>query len=135
MKEATGSASRAAARAPARRHKASEERRAEIAAATMAILAEEGLHAWTTSALARRVGVSEACLFRHYPAKEDILADAVGRAADELRRRIEAYRPSGDAWQGARGLVLTLLGFVEQTGGAPLVVLSGHAAPVSRGLQ
>jgi len=124
-----------AAPRPARRHKPAAERRDEILKATLTILAEDGLHAWTTARLAARVGVSEAGLFRHFASKEEILLSAVSGAADELRARVQGYQGRGDAWERARGLVLTVLDFVEQTGGAPLVLLSGHVAQVSKAIR
>jgi AcrR family transcriptional regulator len=117
------------------RRRSRDERRAQIGAATLAILAEDGLHAWTTAALARRVGVSEASLFRHFRDKDEILVSAVSGAADSLGARIREYRGEGPAWEQARGLIGELLGFVEETGGAPLVLLSGHVLRISPALR
>jgi AcrR family transcriptional regulator len=114
-----------------RTHRPAEQRRDEITAAALRILAEDGLHALTTAALARRVGLSEASLFRHFRSKEDILLAAVRGAAESLHARIRDYRGEGDAWERARGLMLELLTFMEETGGAPMVVLSGHVVRVS----
>lgn len=116
--------------AAVRQYKSGEERREEIVRATLAILAEEGMHAWTTSALAERVGVSEATLFKHFDSKDHILSAALQQQAEELRGRIEAYRPRGSAWERASGLARQVLGYLEETEGGPLVILLGQAARI-----
>lgn len=113
-----------------RQYKSGDERREEIVRATLAILAEEGLHAWTTSALADRVGVSEATLFKHFDSKDAILSAALQRQAEELRGRIEGYRPEGSPWERVTGLVREVLSYLEETEGGPLVILLGQAARI-----
>ena len=49
-------------------------RQLEILEAAGAILYEEGIGGLTTKSLAKRVGFTEAALYRHYANKEDILA-------------------------------------------------------------
>lgn len=116
--------------AAVRQYKSGEERKEEIVRATLAILAEEGMHAWTTSALAERVGVSEATLFKHFDSKDHILSAALQQQAEELRARIEAYRPRGSGWERASGLARQVLGYLEETEGGPLVILLGQAARI-----
>ena len=118
-----------------RARKPSGERRAEIVDATLAILVEEGLHAWTTAEVARRVGVSEATIFRHFRTKEEILNTAMQQVARGLRERVEAYRGDGSAWDRAEGLVRHVLRFMAETKGAPLGILTGQAIRVSPELR
>lgn len=113
-----------------RQYKTGDERREEIVRATLAILAEEGMHAWTTSALAERVGVSEATLFKHFDSKDDILSAALRHQAEELRARIEAYRPEGSGWERVLGLAREVMAYLEETEGGPLVILLGQAARI-----
>ena len=113
-----------------RTYKSSEERREEIIAATLAILAEKGMYAWTTAALADRVGVSEAAIFKHFENKDEILTAALRHQAGELRSRIEEYRGQGSAWERAEGLIRHLLGYLERTQGGPLVILLGQASRI-----
>lgn len=113
-----------------RTYKPSEERREEIIAATLAILAEKGMYAWTTSALAARVGVSEATVFKHFEDKDEILTTALRHQARELRSRIEEYEGRGSAWQRAEGLIRHLLSYLERTQGGPLVILLGQASRI-----
>jgi AcrR family transcriptional regulator len=114
-----------------RRHKSRAERRAQILEATLAIIAEEGFHAWTSAALARRVGVSEATLFRHFASKEEMLSEAVRYQAETLRQRVADFRGNGGPWEQLLGLVMSVLSFLEDAGGAPLLILSGQATQIS----
>lgn len=113
-----------------RQYKSGDERREEIVRATLAILAEEGMHAWTTSALAERVSVSEAALFKHFDSKDDILSAALRHQAEELRACIEAYRPEGPGWERVLGLAREVMSYLEETEGGPLVILLGQAARI-----
>jgi len=114
----------------ARTYKSSEERRGEIIAATLGILAERGMHAWTTAALAERVGVSEAAIFKHFENKDEILTAALRHQARELRSRIQEYEGQGSAWERAEGLIRHLLAYLERTQGGPLVILLGQASRI-----
>jgi len=120
-----------AVRGEPRRHKSRAERRSEIVEATLAIIAENGVHAWTTSALAQRVGVSEATLFRHFASKDEILSEAVRHLAETLGQRVAGFRGNGGPWEELLGLVMSVLSFLEEAAGAPLLILSGQALRIS----
>ena len=49
------------------------DRRSQIIAAALEVVAEHGFHGTSTRELARRAGVSEALVFRHFPTKEDLI--------------------------------------------------------------
>ncbi|WP_053217463.1 TetR/AcrR family transcriptional regulator [Virgibacillus senegalensis] len=49
------------------------EKQAHILAAAIEIFAEKGYAATATSEIAKRAGVAEGTIFRHYPAKKDLL--------------------------------------------------------------
>ena len=49
------------------------DRRSQIVAAALEVFAEHGFHGTPTRELARRAGVSEALVFRHFPTKEDLI--------------------------------------------------------------
>jgi AcrR family transcriptional regulator len=53
------------------------ERRAQIAAVTLELIAEAGFGALTAAALAKRIGVTDAALFRHYDSMEAIVDAAI----------------------------------------------------------
>jgi len=91
--------------------KPAESRRREIADAALKVIAEQGLARFTSLAIAREVGLSDAALFRHFPTKEAIVlaaidrveevlfagfppseADPIARLGQFFRRRIEVIR-------------------------------------------
>lgn len=113
-----------------RSRRSAGERRDQIVRATLAILVEEGVQAWTTSALADRVGLSEAALFKHFGSKDEILAEAVRRQAEGLRSRIADHELAGEGWERPRGLALDVLAYLEEADGGPLLVLLGQAGRV-----
>ena len=61
-----------------------EVRREQIKQAVLKIIFEEGLHNLSTRNIARRVGISEGALFRHYPSKRDVLIDLMEDVRKEL---------------------------------------------------
>jgi len=114
-----------------RPYDAARERREQIVAATVAIIAERGLHGWKTAELAARVGLSEPALFRHFRDKQAILAAAVRQEAAALERLALAFEGAGDGWTRATGLVTAVLDFIKATGGGPLVILTGQLCGTS----
>ncbi|HVP69397.1 MAG TPA: TetR/AcrR family transcriptional regulator [Anaeromyxobacteraceae bacterium] len=59
-------------------------RRREIADAALKVIAERGLARFTSVAIAREVGVSDAALFRHFPTKAAIVLAAIERVGEIL---------------------------------------------------
>ncbi len=114
-----------------RQYRSGVERRGEIVEATIAIIAEQGLREVKTAELARRVGVSEATIFRHFGSLEEVLIAAVTREAAVLRDRISAFEGSGTPWERAEQLVLALIDFFEETGGGPIVIVTGQVVRIS----
>src|SRR5512136_235481 len=64
--------------------KPATSRRREIAGAALKVIAERGLGRFTSLAIAREVGVSDAALFRHFPGKEAIVLAAIDRVGEIL---------------------------------------------------
>jgi AcrR family transcriptional regulator len=64
--------------------KAAGSRRREIADAALKVIAEQGLARFTSLAIAREVGVSDAALFRHFATKEDIVLAVIDRVEEIL---------------------------------------------------
>lgn len=65
------------------------ERKAAILAAVRPLLAEKGVHGVTTRDLAEAAGVSQALLFRHFPSKEALYAEAQVTALDDEIQRAQ----------------------------------------------
>lgn len=72
-----------------------EDRQRQIADAALRIIAERGLGRFTTSAIARAVGITDGAIFRHFPSKEAIVMAAIGRVEEILFSRMP--EPDGDA--------------------------------------
>jgi AcrR family transcriptional regulator len=54
-------------------------RRKQIAQAALQIIAREGLGGFTTSTLARSVGIAEGTVFRHFGSKKEVVLAAIDR--------------------------------------------------------
>ncbi|MFL6177023.1 MAG: TetR/AcrR family transcriptional regulator [Ornithinibacter sp.] len=84
-----------------------ERTRQALLESALALFAEQGYDATTTAAIARRAGVSEMTLFRHFATKDALLVDdpydpliavaVTARPADE-RPLTAAVRGVSDAW-------------------------------------
>jgi AcrR family transcriptional regulator len=72
--------------------KPAESRRREIADAALKVIAEQGLARFTSLAIAREVGVSDAALFRHFATKEDIVLAVIDRVEEIL---FSGFPPAG----------------------------------------
>ena len=67
-----------------------EVRREQIRRATFDIIADRGVKGLTISAIAGKVGVSEANLYRHFKNKKDILASAVESIGEGLLQNLRS---------------------------------------------
>jgi AcrR family transcriptional regulator len=64
--------------------KASAERRVEIARAVLRIIGEQGITSFTTTALAKEIGVTSGALFRHFASRDEILQETVRYAVVKI---------------------------------------------------
>lgn len=64
--------------------KTSAERREEIAHAVLRIIGEQGITSFTTTALAKEIGVTSGALFRHFASRDEILQEAVRYAVVKI---------------------------------------------------
>ncbi|KUL28565.1 helix-turn-helix domain-containing protein [Actinoplanes awajinensis] len=62
--------------------------RAALIAASFELLAEGGLRRFSVAAVARRLGVSSAAPYRHFPDRDHLLSAVSGAAATDLRAAI-----------------------------------------------
>jgi AcrR family transcriptional regulator len=63
------------------------ELRAALIEASFDLLAESGLAAFSVAQVARRLGVSTAAPYRHFPDRDHLVAAVAAQAAAELRER------------------------------------------------
>jgi len=110
--------------APARKRPKPGERRVQILQALATMLEQPGVERVTTAALAARLGVSEAALYRHFASKAQMfeaLIDFIEQTVFGLIRQITEREPAGAA-QAAR-LVAMLLQFAEKNPGMTRVMV------------
>lgn len=83
-------------------------RRGEILDAAMGVFADRGYDGGSMRDIARRVGVTEPALYRHFPGKEALflalMRAAGGRLRDEAFQLVASVRPDG-----LRGQILAVL--------------------------
>ncbi len=68
----------------ARHYEDSETRRRQVAQAALQTIAEEGVAQFTTRAVAKRVGISEGTLFRHFGNKQEVALEAMALLEIEI---------------------------------------------------
>lgn len=66
-----------------------EERRAVTVEAVVALAAEQNPNAITTAAIAKRMGLTQGALFRHFPNKDAILQAVIEWVAERLLARVD----------------------------------------------
>lgn len=65
-------------------------------AEALAIIAGEGVEKLSLREVARRLGVSHQAPYKHFPSREHILAEIVGRAFADFARHLDAHEKSDD---------------------------------------
>ena len=116
--EASGEAGEREQEAPARKRPKPGERRLQILQTLAHMLEQPGAERITTAALAARIGVSEAALYRHFASKAqmfEVLIDFVEQSCMGLVRQVTDREPPGPA-QAVR-IVSLLLQFAEMNPG------------------
>ncbi len=76
-------------------------RRRQIAEAALAVIAEGGLGAFTTRAIAARLEITDGTIFRHFANKQEIVQAAMERLEEELFIPLE---PGEDGWSALESL-------------------------------
>ena len=113
--------------APARKRPRPRERRVQILQSLAAMLQQPGGERVTTAALAARLGVSEAALYRHFASKAQMfegLIDFIEQSLMALIRQVQEREAPGPA-QAAR-IVTMVLHFAEKNPGMTRV-MTGEA--------
>jgi TetR/AcrR family transcriptional regulator, fatty acid metabolism regulator protein len=103
-----------------------EVRREQIRQATFNIIAEQGVKGLTISAIAGKVGVSEANLYRHFKNKKDILDDAVESIGEGLLQNLRSVGNAKmkDPFRKLKKLFRLHLEYIEANEGIPRIVFS-----------
>ena len=115
----------ASAVAPARKRPKPGERRVQILQALATMLEQPGAERITTAALAAKLSVSEAALYRHFASKAQMfegLIDFIEETVFSLINQIQSRQP-GDALRQTAGIVSVVVQFAERNPGMTRVMV------------
>jgi AcrR family transcriptional regulator len=101
-------------------------RRREIADAALEVIAAQGLARFTSLAIARRVGVSDGALFRHFASKGDIVLAAIDRVEEILFAPVAAG--GGEPLARLRAFFERRVAVIRQNPGVARLVTSDELA-------
>jgi len=115
----------ASSAAPARKRPKPGERRIQILQALATMLEQPGAERITTAALAAKLSVSEAALYRHFASKAQMfegLIDFIEETVFSLINQIQSRQP-GDALRQTAGIVSVVVQFAERNPGMTRVMV------------
>ena len=124
MSEPDSASSPASAEVPARKRPKPGERRVQILHALATMLEQPGAERITTAALAARLGVSEAALYRHFASKAQMfeaLIDFIEDSILSLFNQLQEREP--DAWVRVLKTARILVQFAEKNPGMTRVMV------------
>ncbi|XVV16294.1 TetR/AcrR family transcriptional regulator [Actinoplanes sp. CA-131856] len=102
--------------------------RAALVEASFEVLADCGLQRFSVAAVARRIGVSTAAPYRHFPDRAHLLSAVSAEAARELRTAIEAA--AGEAGSDPAARMASVAGayvrYVGRTGAGMSVIFASE---------
>lgn len=103
----------------------SSERRITLVTAFVALAASDDPGSVATEAVARKVGISHAAVFRHFPTRDALVAAAIEWAAASLLNRVDlAKRSSKSALAALEALFLAHADFATAHPGVPRILIS-----------
>ncbi len=107
----------------------SERRRQEIVEATLALLATTPIHGITTREVARRVGISQPALFRHFRSRDEILEAVVAHTRGQLDGLAgEVLQPARPPLEALAALLRSVVGHVRTHPGVPRLLFYDAAS-------
>ena len=105
---------------PSNKHLPAEERRAVTVEAVVELAAEQNPSEITTAAIAKRMGVTQGALFRHFPNKDAILQAVMEWVAERLLSRIDkAVQAAASPLAALESMFMAHVDFVCEHPGIP----------------
>jgi AcrR family transcriptional regulator len=102
-----------------------KERKLEIIQSTLALAAELGVKKVTTQAIADRVGVAQATIFRHFKTRDSIFSDAIEWLAGQLFKTLSGcFSSDAPPDQRLQQLIGKQLRFISEHKGLPRLLFS-----------
>lgn len=100
-----------------------DERRAVTVDTVVELAAEQNPSEITTSAIAKRMGLTQGALFRHFPTKDAILQAVMEWVAEQLLSRVDKAAESvSSPLQALEAVFMTHIDFVIQRPGVPRII-------------
>lgn len=97
-----------------------EERRADTIETVIDLASEQNPEEITTTAIAKRMGLSQGALFRHFPNKEAILKGVIDWVAERLLARVDkAAKEAASPLEALEAVFETHIDFVASHPGVP----------------
>jgi AcrR family transcriptional regulator len=115
--------------------RSAEERRDEVIAAAIREFAEHGYHAASTTAIARRAGISQPYIYALFPNKQDLFLACHAHVIDRIRSAFtEAARGTSDPDEALARMGSAYYALLADRDEL-LVQLQGHAAAGDPGIR
>ena len=108
-----------------RTRKSAVERKKEIVQAVIEISGEIGPDRLTTERLAKKIGISQAGIFRHFATKTDIWEAVAQKIGQQLRANVAPDEAKSDDPIGQlKEMIVKHLAFIEATPAVPAILFS-----------
>ena len=104
-------------------HLPKAERQASTVQTVIQMAAEQNPEEITTSAIAKKMGLSQGALFRHFPSKEAILQAVMAWVADKLLQRVDEASRGKAPLDALESVFLAHVHFVLAHPGVPRMLL------------
>jgi AcrR family transcriptional regulator len=102
------------------KHLPAEQRREVTVEAVIELAGEQNPSEITTAAIAKRMGLTQGALFRHFPNKDAILQAVMKWVSDQLMSRIEkAVQAESSPLAALEGMFMAHVGFIAEHPGIP----------------
>ncbi|MCW5778559.1 MAG: TetR/AcrR family transcriptional regulator [Nitrospira sp.] len=106
------------------KHLPADQRRADTVHALITLAAEHNPTDITTSAIAKRMGLTQGALFRHFPSKDAILQAVMEWVAERLLARVDkAAHASSTPIDALEAVFMTHIEFVVEHPGVPRMLI------------
>lgn len=109
---------------PPKTHLSSEERRQKTVEAVISLCAEDDPARITTTAIAKRMKVTQGALFRHFVSKDVIWESVIGWVTEHVMQRLNtAAKEANSPLAKLKAMFLAHIEFINQYPGVPRLLL------------
>lgn len=99
-------------------------RKAQIKKAALELIRKSGPNALTVSSIAKRVGVTNSNLYRHFGGKEEIYAAIISEISDSLQQIVNRAKAIDSPIEALRSVYFGHLAYYEDNRNYPRIVFS-----------